>query len=310
MSAVQYMERQLLESRQLTPPLTDYQLIRKITRHYGRELEIASVTRDVRTIQNLESLISEYAMMRQKSNREDRFVRQIDKVNERDTRGVHQSQQNTAVNKVTEQKPAHWQHRKGESGNYRQFQHFGNKLTVNTIEFVNNSASTSTAKGGEVVEKKLSGSHEVIAVRRPTLQHYETDVLLPDLRQELILDEQTQLERRISKCPEIVIKFNDDVTVNALLDTGSAINGLAEEWLHRNKQRLRPYEELRMNNTLIVSAVGGKSKLIRKQIMCEIFIDNVRLDCVFLVIPNLIRVKFVNIVYGVQLRGCMIREIR
>ena len=73
------------------------------------------------------------------------------------------------------------------------------------------------------------------------------------------------------------IKFNGDVTVHALVDTGSAINGLAEEWFNRNKQRLRPYEELCMNNTLIVSAVGGKTKLIRKQIMCEIFIDNVRL---------------------------------
>ena len=80
----------------------------------------------------------------------------------------------------------------------------------------------------------------MIAVRRPTLQQYETNVLLPDLRHELILDEQTQLERRISKCSEIEIKLNGDVTVLALLDTGSAINGLSEEWFNRNKQRLRP----------------------------------------------------------------------
>ena len=116
-------------------------------------------------------------------------------------------------------------------------------------------------------KKKLSGSSREIAAHEPTLQCYETDILLPDLRQELILDEQTQLEKRISKCPEVVIKFNNEVTVNALIDTGSAINGLAEDWFERNKQRLRPYEELRMNNTLIVSAVGGKSKLIRKEIM-------------------------------------------
>ena len=71
-----------------------------------------------------------------------------------------------------------------------------------------------------------------------------TDILLRDLRQELILDEQTQLEKRISKCPEVVIKFNNEVTVNALIDTESVINGLAEDWFERNKQRLRPYEEL------------------------------------------------------------------
>ena len=125
------------------------------------------------------------------------------------------------------------------------------------------------------------------------------------MRQDLLSDEQTQLERQISKCPEIVIKFNDDITVNALIDTGSAINGLAEEWFERNKQRLRPYEELRMNNMLIVSAVGRKSKLIRKQIMCEISIDNVKLDCVFLVIPNLIRDCILGISF-LKEEGCII----
>ena len=53
------------------------------------------------------------------------------------------------------QKPSHWQHRKGEGGNYRQPQHFGNKPAINTIEFVNNGASTSAAKGGGTVEKKI-----------------------------------------------------------------------------------------------------------------------------------------------------------
>ena len=36
-TAIQYIERILLESRQLTPTLTDRQLIRKISRHFGRD---------------------------------------------------------------------------------------------------------------------------------------------------------------------------------------------------------------------------------------------------------------------------------
>ena len=36
LSVVQYMERKLLESRQLTPAITDRQLIKKIARYYGR----------------------------------------------------------------------------------------------------------------------------------------------------------------------------------------------------------------------------------------------------------------------------------
>ena len=91
-------------------------------------------------------MISEYAMIRQRNHREDRFVRQGEKLNDRDTRGVAQNQ-HAAVSKVTEPKPTHWQHRKGDGGNYRQFQKFGDKPTVNTIEFVNNSASTSNGKG-------------------------------------------------------------------------------------------------------------------------------------------------------------------
>ena len=71
------------------------------------------------------------------------------------------------------------------------------------------------------------------------------------------------------------------MSVIALVDTGIAINGLSEEWFSQNKHYLKPYEELSMTNTLIISAVGGKSKLVRKQILCEIYINEVKMDCVF-----------------------------
>ena len=60
-----------------------------------------------------------------------------------------------------------------------------------------------------------------------------------------------------------------------------------------------------MVNTLIVSAVGNKSKLIRKQILYEIYVNNVKMDCVFLIIPNLIR----NCILGISFfkdEGCLI----
>ena len=69
LSAIQYMERKLLESRQLTPAITDRQLIKKIARHFGKNIEIAVVTRGVNSIQNLESLIAEYATINQRTNR-------------------------------------------------------------------------------------------------------------------------------------------------------------------------------------------------------------------------------------------------
>ena len=58
-------------------------------------------------------------------------------------------------------------------------------------------------------------------------------------------------------------------------------------------------------NTLIISAVGNKSKLIRKQILCEIYVNEVKMYCVFLIIPNLIR----NCILGISFfkdEGCLI----
>ena len=50
------------------------------------------------------------------------------------------------------------------------------------------------------------------------------------------------------------------------------------------------HEILSVNNTNIISAVGSKSKSIRKQIFCEVIIRNsLSVDCVFLIVPGLVR---------------------
>ena len=56
-----------------------------------------------------------------------------------------------------------------------------------------------------------------------------------------------------------------------------------------NKKDTEPYEILPMTNSLIISVVGNKSKSIRKQILCDIEIDGIKNECVFLVIPDLIK---------------------
>ena len=94
---------------------------------------------------------------------------------------------------------------------------------------------------------------------------YQTNVILPDLRNDLLCDDDEEIVQRIIKCPEITIKFNNDITVQALLDTGSVITGLSESWFNQNKQNIAPYEILPMTNTLIISVVGNKSKLIRSK---------------------------------------------
>ena len=114
------------------------------------------------------------------------------------------------------------------------------------------------------------------------------NILLPDLRDDLLQEYDEDINKQILKCPEVLIKFNNGITVSALIDTGSVINGLSEEWFNVNKKDIEPYEILPMTNSLIISAVGNKSKLIRKQILCDIEIDGLKNECVFLVIPVLI----------------------
>ena len=48
---------------------------------------------------------------------------------------------------------------------------------------------------------------------------YQTNIILPDLRSDLLSDDDEEIAQRVIKCPEINIKFNNDITVQALLDT-------------------------------------------------------------------------------------------
>ena len=77
-------------------------------------------------------------------------------------------------------------------------------------------------------KKLLTRSNKEIAGITPSYRHYETCLLLPDMRRELTYEDEIKIEQRISKCQEIIIKFNN-TSVAALVDTGSAINGLSEE---------------------------------------------------------------------------------
>ena len=146
--------------------------------------------------------------------------------------------------------------------------------------------------------------NEIAILNNPD-SHNNVNILLPDLRSELLQEEDEEIVKQILKCPEIIIKFNNGITVPALIDTGSVINGLSEAWFNDNKKNIEPYEILPMTNTLIISAVGNKSKLIRKQILCDIEIDGVKNECVFLIIPELIKPCILGISF-LQEMGCRI----
>ena len=41
------------------------------------------------------------------------------------------------------------------------------------------------------------------------------NILLPDLRNDLLQEDDETINKQVLKCPEIIIKFNNDVTVQA-----------------------------------------------------------------------------------------------
>lgn len=99
------------------------------------------------------------------------------------------------------------------------------------------------------------------------LVKYNTSIGYLDIRTDLEEDDEKEITHdNYNKLPEIEIKLNN-VAVKALIDSGSQINGLSEEWFIRNKSKLGQIEILNLSNTNVKGALGMKSKLIRKQVM-------------------------------------------
>lgn len=108
-----------------------------------------------------------------------------------------------------------------------------------------------------------------------------------DLREDLLESENLKNQHITNnKCPEIPIRLNN-IEVVALIDSGSQINGISEEWYLRNKERLGKVETLKLSNTNVKGAIGTKSKLIRKQILLDVEIENYQFELVFFIIPAL-----------------------
>lgn len=76
--------------------------------------------------------------------------------------------------------------------------------------------------------------------------------IFPDIKKDLMEENEQNIEIKTIKSPEISIKINQ-VPVNASIDTGSAVNALSENWYNHNKKLLGNHEILSVNNTTIIS---------------------------------------------------------
>lgn len=124
------------------------------------------------------------------------------------------------------------------------------------------------------------------------------------IKDELLEENDSGLVSVQMKCPEIRIKINQ-IDVIALVDTGSSVNGISEGWFNAHEAQLGSFEMLSISNTFIISAVGHKSKHIKKQILCDIEVNNIKTECVFLIIPGLVRDCIIGMNF-LQQEGCVI----
>lgn len=109
-----------------------------------------------------------------------------------------------------------------------------------------------------------------------------------DLAKEVLPDsEEEGGERgsRIPLCPTMIVSFFS-VPVRVLIDTGSQITALSEEF-YKYMQLHGHFTELLVSSISIFTAIGMKATSIKKQIVYEVLIGNVKYLTCFLIIPNL-----------------------
>ena len=63
------------------------------------------------------------------------------------------------------------------------------------------------------------------------------ETLFPEIKNELMEESEQSIELKNLKSPELSIKISN-IRVNALIDTGSAINALSVKWYNNNQKKL------------------------------------------------------------------------
>ena len=91
-----------------------------------------------------------------------------------------------------------------------------------------------------------------------------------------------------TRCPEINIKI-ENIEVKALIDTGSEITCISEEFYYANAQAFKTRPMLPISGKFIKGATGAKSSRLKLQVLLTVEISNLKLDIIFIVVPKLVK---------------------
>ena len=94
-------------------------------------------------------------------------------------------------------------------------------------------------------------------------------------------------KERLNSCPRVPICIGNR-HILAVIDTGSQISLLTEELYYKLRREGMEGLELGVQNAVLVSVFGNKTKRIRVQTMMQICIDDIAVDHIFLISPQLL----------------------
>ena len=96
------------------------------------------------------------------------------------------------------------------------------------------------------------------------------------------------LNVKTTRCPEINILL-ENIKEKALIDTGSEISCISEEFYLRHKEILATRPTLPISGKIIKKATGEKSTRLKTQVLLSTKISTLETKLIFIVVPKLVK---------------------
>ena len=90
-----------------------------------------------------------------------------------------------------------------------------------------------------------------------------------------------------------------------MIDTGTEVTCISEEFGIKNKERLQNYPSLPINEVTLIEPMGGKAIRLNKQIYADIQLPDHIIQVVFLVVPKLSRPCIIGIDLLDEFKSCI-----
>ena len=122
-----------------------------------------------------------------------------------------------------------------------------------------------------------------------SLYEIQINTIYENPREELLYDIDPEGENiKIFKCPEINIKL-ENINVRALLDSGSEITCISQEFYEKFKGVFEKKPTLPIVGKVIKNATGERSVKLKIQVLLTVQLGESEIQLIFIVVPKLIK---------------------